>query len=128
MSYTVGPAPKVEQEKKEIHSIPCSIQYTGTADISANFVREQVEDESAERGMFRGRGMEGADWKAPDGYEILVLKERKGPKGMTLGIESCPEAIKVWQWDRTCGENNASRTAIARASAYLRIAESLSDN
>ncbi|CAI2344345.1 unnamed protein product [Caenorhabditis sp. 36 PRJEB53466] len=128
MSYTVGPVPKNDLEKKEIHSIPCRLQYTGPAEVSGNFIREQVEGEKCERGMFRGRGLEGADWKAPEGYTITVLKERKGPKGVMLDIESRPESIKVWQWDRTCGEDNADRTAIGRASAYLRIAQSLVDD
>ncbi|EFP07407.1 hypothetical protein CRE_26458 [Caenorhabditis remanei] len=128
MSYTIGPAQKVDTEKKEVHSIPCSVQYTGPAEVSSNFIREQIDGESAERGMFRGRGMEGAEWKAPEGYEIHVLKERKGPKGVMLDIESRPDAIRVWQWDRTCGEDNADRTTIARASAYLRIAQSLADD
>ena len=78
MSYTIGPAQKLDAEKKEVHSIPCSVQYTGPAEVSSNFIREQIDGESAERGMFRGRGMEGAEWKAPEGYEIHVLKERKG--------------------------------------------------
>lgn len=128
MSYTIGPALKSDTEKKEVHSIPCNVQYTGPAEVSSNFIREQVDGESAERGMFRGRGMEGAEWKAPEGYEIHVLKERKGPNGVILDIESRPDAIRVWQWDRTCGEDNADRTTIARASAYLRIAQSLADD
>ncbi|ULU05101.1 hypothetical protein L3Y34_017671 [Caenorhabditis briggsae] len=128
MLYTINPAVKIDAEKKEVHSIPCNIQYTGATEVSANFIREQIEGESSQRGMFRGRGMEGADWKAPEGFEIHVLKERKGPKGAVLDIENRTDAIKVWQWDRTCGEHNADRTSIARASAYLRIAQSLAND
>uniref|UniRef100_A0A8R1DGB7 Uncharacterized protein n=1 Tax=Caenorhabditis japonica TaxID=281687 RepID=A0A8R1DGB7_CAEJA len=128
MSYTIGPAPKsTKNEPKTVHSIPCRLEYTGPAEVSANFIREQEDGEHFERGMFRGRGLEGAEWKAPSGYEISVLKERKGPKGPMLDIESRPASIQVWQWDRTCGEN-ADRTTIGRASAYLRIANSLAND
>lgn len=84
MSFTVGPALKLDQDKKELHSIPCSIQYTGPAQISANFIREKIDGESMERGMFRGRGLEGAEWNAPEGYAIHVLKERKGNEEIKL--------------------------------------------
>ncbi|CAI5442458.1 unnamed protein product [Caenorhabditis angaria] len=124
--YTIGGVSKTETQNQQIHSIPCKIGYTGPATVESNFIRSKVEGETTERGMFRGRGLEGADWKPPNNYQIVVVKERKGPKGTMLDIEAKADSIKVWEWDKSCGEN-ANRTTIGRASTYLKIANALAN-
>ncbi|CAB3405173.1 unnamed protein product [Caenorhabditis bovis] len=125
MSYTIGAIPKTETEAKPLHSIPCKLDFNGPADVDGKFVRHHDENEKFERAVFRGRGLEGAEFKPSPGYAIFVLKPRKGPKGEILDIEAKASKIQIWEWDRQCGDG-AERTIIAKAAKYLKIADSIS--
>ncbi|CAJ0950709.1 unnamed protein product, partial [Mesorhabditis belari] len=105
---------------KEIHSIPCSMDYTGPAAVQSYFFHDVCPETNVLKAALRGRGLDGGLIQSPSGYEFVVLKPR-GVQGSTYDVEQTTTRIHVWEWDRSVGE----RTSLNKAFAYLPIAEAL---
>ncbi|CAD6198606.1 unnamed protein product [Caenorhabditis auriculariae] len=108
---------------KELHSLPCKIDYTGPANVSGYFIRENSADGKEKEANFRGRGLQGVDYHFPDDYKLYVLKKREGDRDQ-YDIEAEYKQVTTWEWDRSPGADG-SRTSLARAFTYLQAAKLL---
>ncbi|PAV88894.1 hypothetical protein WR25_07479 [Diploscapter pachys] len=111
-----------ENEKPEIHWIPCKAEFTGPANVDAYLIREKSNsNDGAEKSSLRGRDIEGENVKIPEGYEIVVLNN----KGRDVYvIEDERKEVMSWEWDRSTGD----KTTIRRAFNYIKMAEALASD
>ena len=62
-------------DQQQLHSLPCRIDYTGSACVSKFFHVKSLDDGVTKVAAFRGHLLFGQTIKMPDGYKIYVLEE-----------------------------------------------------
>jgi hypothetical protein len=103
----------------EVQSIPCHIEYTGVAKVSAYMQRDRIDD-TTERSTFRGRCLEGNCLSIPIGYRLYVMRESDQliDDIKTMEIHSSRSNFILWNYDR----KPSTKDTIRRAIDYLQIA------
>ncbi|XP_051514636.1 ribonuclease H2 subunit C-like [Myxocyprinus asiaticus] len=68
-----------QEDKGQIHLLPCEIEHNGPAEVSKFFTSTVKEREHEITVSFRGRGLKGQKLNCPKGHTGLVLKEVQRP-------------------------------------------------
>ncbi|KAK9810264.1 hypothetical protein WJX72_007629 [[Myrmecia] bisecta] len=109
-----------------LHNLPCSLNYTGTAPVSAYFrptpCGYAVDAADIQEAAFRGRQLKGASLPLPEGYSGQVLQrglENADPDAPQPWIQQLPFAqLTYWNHDK-----DPSRTdGLKRSFEWLALA------
>eukprot|EP00613_Pedinella_sp_CCMP2098_P048546 CAMPEP_0171828522 /NCGR_PEP_ID=MMETSP0992-20121227/7218_1 /TAXON_ID=483369 /ORGANISM="non described non described, Strain CCMP2098" /LENGTH=134 /DNA_ID=CAMNT_0012443731 /DNA_START=29 /DNA_END=433 /DNA_ORIENTATION=- len=121
----------------EVHSIPCSIDHDGPANVNSFFLvedatpEEMTLSEAPLRAHFRGRFLEGEFVRLPEGCEGVCTSPGCAPMvdGQPLVVDrfhevrSTFEGATVWQHDRQKGTDDP----LHRALAWVELAAAIHD-
>ncbi|VDN04088.1 unnamed protein product [Thelazia callipaeda] len=112
-----------------IHSLPCKIEYDGTAKVSQYFIVDTLEN-NEKVATFRGRPLNGIQQRIPEAYLLYVVVEKKNC-GLLLVFSHMSRVFEVvgsaksfmhWEYDR----KHSHDSPLAHAFDYLTVAEAFS--
>ena len=99
-----------QQTSSAAHFLPCEINYTGPAIVSAYF--KPITGKRCREATFRGRALKGVDLQLPDGYVGAILQDTvqadvadgESRRWMHRGSVN---AITLWKHDEVPHEDEA---------------------
>jgi ribonuclease H2 subunit C len=107
---------QVRQAKSRYHWMPCEVEHTGSAPVTAYFepnISEQTVAGSAQLiGSFRGRPLLGSQLTLPDGFTGLVLKSGRLDDEPTLRPTERVAQLIHWNWDQASTSSSSAHQAL----------------
>ncbi|CAG9461514.1 unnamed protein product [Pedinophyceae sp. YPF-701] len=119
------------QEAPAVHCLPCRIEFSGVADVATYFQPREVQPEGAQEGSpaepkleaaFRGRRLLGARLAVPDGYQGVILHEKKDVDGSTA-LEVRREFSELTYWNHDAAPQRSDQ--LPRAFEWLHVARAV---
>uniref|UniRef100_A0A0R3RUB4 Bet_v_1 domain-containing protein n=1 Tax=Elaeophora elaphi TaxID=1147741 RepID=A0A0R3RUB4_9BILA len=103
----------------EFHSLPCKIEYDGSAKVSQYFVTEDLGDEKKVT-TFRGRILNGVKQQFPGNYRLYVAVEKENKdNNRVFEVSGSATSFMRWEYDHS----TSYRSPLVRAIDYVNIAE-----
>ncbi|QDZ20520.1 non-catalytic subunit of ribonuclease H2 [Chloropicon primus] len=118
-----------EGEGREVHWLPCGIDYDGEAKGMEEHFRSSVvtTKEGTKEAYLRGRHLKGTELPLPQGYSAVVLEKRHEGGDFQEGSKSSWEAVGgspcITYWNHTT--NPSETDAQRRALEFLDMNEAL---
>ncbi|KAI1712471.1 ribonuclease h2 non-catalytic subunit domain-containing protein [Ditylenchus destructor] len=116
-----------KNQQNEIHSMPVSIDFTGSAPVSQYFFQEDLANGN-KAATFRGRLLYGQEMKLPESYRIHVVKEKtsNSEPSKIFEVESSRPEFTTWEYDFETSET--AKSSLMRAVHSLKVAQDLASD
>ncbi|CAK5080550.1 unnamed protein product [Meloidogyne enterolobii] len=116
------------EEENLLHSLPCQIEFTGSAQVSVYFNKENLHHENVRAASFRGHMLLNKLVKVPEGYEIYTVSESNAENKddcemKTFQLKGSTKSMNFWEKD----EMPVGPNKIEDALTCILIAENLSN-